>query len=501
MSRGLRRVANLTLLALCLAWAGQAPAASIHVTFLHLNDVYEIVPVAGKGGLSEAATLIGAERTRNINTIVTFGGDLLSPSFMSGLTQGRQMIDMLNGIGVDYATFGNHEFDFGPAVLRQRMAESQFVWLATSVREDDGRPFGGASATAIRHIGPVTIGFFAVLSPDTANRSSPGPYVNFLPPVKAADEAVKALRGHGVDVVVALTHEPVEADRALIDQVQGIDLLLGGDEHEPVMIEERGVPIIKAGHDAEFLAVVELSIDKRGGQVKLTTAWHLQPTLGAKPNAKLAAKIKAYADDFEKQLDQPVATLESDLDSRQEVVRGAESSMGDVIAEALRASSGADIALVNGGGIRGDRVYASGSVLTRKDIQRELPFNNTATVVELSGADILVALENGVSRFADKAGRFPQIAGLAFVFDPGKPVGKRIVSANVAGTALDPKKVYKVATNDYLAGGGDGYDMLVTATRVLGADDGRLLTQILADYLSAKGKIAQRPDARIRQVH
>jgi len=152
---------------------------------------------------------------------VTFGGDLLSPSFMSGLTQGRQMIDMLNGLEVDYATLGNHEFDFGPSVLRERMAESQFVWLTTSVREDNGKPFGGGSATAIRRIGRVTIGFFSVLSLDTASRSNPGTHVIFLSPIEAADEAVKALRTHGVDVVVALTHEPVADDKKLIRQGSG----------------------------------------------------------------------------------------------------------------------------------------------------------------------------------------------------------------------------------------------------------------------------------------
>jgi 2',3'-cyclic-nucleotide 2'-phosphodiesterase (5'-nucleotidase family) len=500
MSRGLRRLAILGSLALCLAWAGPAPAEPIHVTFLHLNDVYELVPALGKGGLAESATLIRAQRAGNINTIVTFGGDLLSPSFMSGLTQGRQMIDMLNGLEVDYATLGNHEFDFGPSVLRERMAESQFVWLTTSVREDDGKPFGGGSATAIRRIGRVTIGFFSVLSLDTASRSNPGTHVIFLSPIEAADEAVKALRTHGVDVVVALTHEPVADDKKLIRQVPGIDLVLGGDDHEPMTIEEQGVPIVKAGHDAEFLAVVDLSIDKQGGQVKVTATSHLQPTLGVKPNAKLAARIKAYTDSFDKQLAQPVATVEGELDSRADMVRGAESSMGEVIAEALRAGTGADIALINGGGIRGDRVYSAGTVLTRKDIQRELPFNNMAAVVELSGSDVLAALENGVSKFADKGGRFPQVAGLAFVFDPGKPVGKRIVSVKIAGADLDPKKVYKLATNDYMAGGGDGYDMLTKARRVDGVGNDRLLTQILADYLSVKGKIAQEPDGRISQV-
>jgi 2',3'-cyclic-nucleotide 2'-phosphodiesterase (5'-nucleotidase family) len=112
----------------------------------------------------------------------------------------------------------------------------------------------------------------------------------------------------------------------------------------------------------------------------------------------------------------------------------------------------------------------------------------------------MAVLENGVSKFADKAGRFPQVAGLNFVFDPGKPVGMRILSIAVGGAPLDPKKTYKLATNNFMADGGDGYDMLAKAKRLSGKDDGLLLTQVVADYLSAKGKIAQQPDGRIRQV-
>jgi 5'-nucleotidase / UDP-sugar diphosphatase len=495
----LRRAAAIALIGVWLIFAGSASAESTHVTFLHLNDVYELLPVPGKGGLAEAATLIRAQRARDYNTIVTFGGDLLSPSAMSGVTEGRQMIDMLNSIGVDYATFGNHEFDFGPDILRQRIAESSFEWLATSTRDDDGKPFGGASALAIRRIGRVTLGFFAVLSPDTAMTSSPGPHVTFLSPIKVAGEAVKALRASGVDVVIALTHESVDADKELVREVPGIDLVLGGDEHTPVTIEEQGVPIIKAGTNAEFLAVVDLAIDKTDAGVKVEATWHLQPTLGARPNAKLQAKIKTYTDDFDRQLAQRLATTDTGLDSREETVRTAESSMGDVIAEALLQASGADIAIVNGGGIRGDKLYPAGSVLARRDVQAELPFNNNLAVVELSGADILIALENGVSKFEARAGRFPQVAGLAFVFDPKKPVGQRIVSASIGGTPLNPKRLYKVATNDFMARGGDGYYVMAKAKKLEDASEGHLLTQIVADYFSAKGTIGQQTDGRIRQ--
>jgi len=504
MSLRLLRKTVIGLFAIVLAYGpAGAPAQAadpIHVTFLHFNDVYEMLPETGKGGLAQVATIVRNQRARNFNTIVTFGGDLLSPSFMSGLTKGSQMIDMLNAVGVDYAALGNHEFDFGPTVLRQRMSESNFTWLVTSVSEDDGTPFAGANTTAIRRIGPFTIGFFSVLSTDSTTRSNPGQHVHFMAPVMAAGEAVKALRAHGVDIVVALTHEPVADDKTLIDQVPGIDLVLGGDDHEPMLLQEHGVSIVKAGHDGENLAVVDLTIAKDdAGKATFNVTTHLQPTLGARPNAKLMAKIAGYDNDFAQQLNQHVANLTSELDSRTEMVRGAESTMGDVIAEALRQGTGADLAIVNGGGIRGDKIYAAGSELIRKDIQRELPFANMAVVIELTGAEIQAALENGVSQYQDKAGRFPQVAGLAFSFNPSRPAGKRIVNVTVGGAPLDLKKTYKVATNDFMSNGGDGYSMMTKAKRVGGAGE-KLLTDIVSEYLSAKGQIAQQADGRIRQI-
>ncbi len=174
--------------------------------------------------------------------------------------------------------------------------------------------------------------------------------------------------------------------------------------------------------------------------------------------------------------------------------------MGDLIADAMLSASGANAAMINAGGIRGDRLYAAGSGLTRKDIRRELPFDNRLVVVELSGAAILAALENGVSEVAQQGGRFPQVAGLSFTFDPGKPVGKRISKVMIAGAPLDPKKEYKLAISDYMADGGDGYGVLRGAKRLDLDGAGRPLTEIVADYLKGRSEVAVSPGERIHRV-
>jgi 2',3'-cyclic-nucleotide 2'-phosphodiesterase (5'-nucleotidase family) len=480
--------------------ARPAAAATFQITLVHLADVFELAPAGQKGGLPEAAGIIRALRAKQINTVVTFGGDLISPSFMSSLTQGRQMIELMNDIGVAYAALGNHDFDFGPDVLRDRIKESGFQWLATSVREDDGSPFGGAAATAILRVGRVTVGFFSVLTPDTASLSSPGPHVHFLKPEEIAADAVKALRAAHCDAVIALTHESDSEDEALLKAVPGIDVVLGGFETDPVSTEIQGVPLVKPGLNAAEVGVVELTIDKEGDQVRVTASARLEPTADVRPSPRIAAKIKAYLDEFDKLLAEPVVTLQGELDSRQAGTRTGESSMGDLIAEAMRQAGKADAAIVNGGGIRGDRLYAAGATLTRKDIRRELPFENFLVVLDVTGADLLAALENGVSQVADKAGRFPQVAGITFEFDAGKPVGRRVSKVTVDGAALDPKKTYRLATNDYMARGGDGYDMLKRSRTAPDSDEGRPLTQVVIDYLGSMGSLSLRPDGRIRQV-
>lgn len=500
MSR-LNRAIGLILVAAGLALAGRASATTIHATILHFSDAYDIDPAVGPGGWARAATLIRASRARQINTVVTYGGDLISPSFVSSLTQGSQMIALMNDIGVDYAAFGPHDFDFGPEVLARRVAESKFLWLATNVRDLQGKPFAGVHPIAVRRIGPVTIGFFALLTPDTAVESSPGPEVNFLPPRVAAAEAVSTFRAAGIDVVVALTHQPLEEDRKLIQAVPGIDLVLGGDDQSAMTTQEDGVPILRSGKDAQFLAVADLTVEKEGkSKAALSIDYRLLPTADAKPNPGVAAKVAAYLEAYDRQLTEPLATLSSALDSREATVRSGESSMGDLIADAMLSASGANAAMINAGGIRSDRLYAAGSGLTRKDIRRELPFDNRLVVVELSGAAILAALENGVSEVAQQGGRFPQVAGLSFTFDPGKPVGKRISKVMIAGAPLDPKKEYKLAISDYMADGGDGYGVLRGAKRLDLDGAGRPLTEIVADYLKGRSEVAVSPGERIHRV-
>ncbi len=495
------RVLTALVAALVLVWsAASALAQAANLTILHVNDVYQISPQGGSGGMAELMTLLKQERAGAENHLTTLGGDLLSPSVMSGLTKGAQMIDLLNALQFDVAGFGNHEFDFGDDVLKQRIAESNFTWLATNTLGANGQPFGGAVATMMRDVGEFKVGIMGLLTPETTDLSSPGSGIRFMLVLETAKATAAQLREDGANFIIALTHLDISEDRALIREAS-IDIILGGHDHDPIMFYESGALILKAGTDAQYLAVADIALSARESRGRMRYSmrpeWKLISTAGVEPDATVAALVKSYEDDLDEELDVVVGKTTVELDSQRGNVRTKETTMGNLIADAIRDGVGAEIGFTNGGGIRGDRTYAAGTELTRKDILTELPFGNVTLLIELSGADLKAALENGVSRIEDTAGRFPQVSGMSFAFDRDAPAGSRVSDVKVGGAALDTSRMYSVATNDYIYGGGDGYSALSKGRAIVDASGAPLMATMVMDYVSGKGTVAPAVEGRI----
>src|SRR5207244_1323561 len=201
----------------------------VQITLFQVNDLYVLEPVDGgqRGGIARLATLVREARRENPHTVFVLAGDTLSPSIESRVLRGAQMVAALNGIGLDLATFGNHEFDFGPDVLRERMAESKFAWLSANVVDrPSGRVFGGARPDLLLTFDGLAVGFLGLTTPETAWVSSPGPDVVFGDPRVTGREAASRLRARGAKLVVAITHQGMAADRALAGAA-GLDVVGG----------------------------------------------------------------------------------------------------------------------------------------------------------------------------------------------------------------------------------------------------------------------------------
>ena len=570
-----RCVVACLAVALCSALPLATHAAPLSVTFIHINDWDRMGGDDGRGGAARIAAAVKAERARAEAAgglaVVTFGGDMISPSVMSGIDRGAHMIDLANAVGFDLAVPGNHEFDFGPEVLRERLAESDAVWLAGNIDYRGRRSFPGTRATTMIEMAGYRLGFLGLLTPDTVEISAAGETVAFLPQAGIAATLAAELEAAGADLVIALTHNRTAEDMDLLRRVRDIDIVLGGHDHELTAWYDGRQALLKSAPQGRYVGILRLTLDRiealPGGnspdanavsgagdrsRVTWVPSYDLRSTAGVEPDPDVAAMVADYEAQLDRELGQVIGRTETELDTRGPVVRRGEATFGNLLADALIAATGADIAITNGGGIRGGRVYPPGSELTPRMLISELPFGKATVVLALTGAQLREALENSVSRAEENDGRFPQVAGVRFAFDTRRPPGSRITRIEIGGAEiggaevggvevggagvggagiggagiggagvggagiggvergraeaepapgdtvpLDPTRIYTVATNDFMHTGGDGYTVFQGADVLIDAASGDSMANHLIEYVRAAGTVAPVIEGRI----
>ncbi len=449
------------------------PPGTAHITILHLNDTYQFTPADGgkRGGLARVMTIKKEALKENPNTIMTLGGDTVSPSVETRTYKGAQMIDAWNMVGLDYSVFGNHEFDLKTAELRERMKESKFQWLGANVIDTKtGKIFADTPPYIIRSIGGVKIGIIGLLLPETKETSSMEASLNVTDYCAVAKRLVPRMRRAGANVIIGLTHMFMAQDKKLAGCAD-LDLILGGHEHTLLQSSANGTPIFKMWADAREVGRFDLYINKKTGRLQ-SMDWQIIPVTDEIPDAPEFAPVFAKYENLLEKLAVRVGATAVELDALSHSVRTKETNIGNFIADAYRTAADADVALVNGGSIRADLTYSPG-VLTMRDVLSMLPFNNPIVKVEVSGRLLGDILEHSVARSAEdgEPGRFPQISGMSFKFDTRKLPGQRVSDILIGGKPMDENKNYTLATSDFLVSrGGDGYTMFKNAKVLTPAD-------------------------------
>ena len=449
------------------------PRAATDLTILQLNDVYSTVPVDGRGGLARVATLDRELAAAGRATLMLLAGDFLSSSVASTVFKGEQMIAALNAAGLDLATLGNHEFDFGVDILLQRMREAKFGWVVSNVIDaETGAPIGGADPYVIRTFGAFRVGIIGLcltsegVTRDKLNR------IRLLDPLEMAAKYIAVLKEARVDSIVALTHLSFADDRILAARFPEIDVIVGGHEHDAIAAFEGRTLISKADSDAK--SVARIDIGRRPGG-PLERFYELVPiTASIAEEPVTAGVVASYESRLGAELEKVVARTAVPLDGVAASLRASETNLGNLVADAAREAVGAELAIVNAGGIRGDRVHQAGAI-TRRALVEIHPFGNTVTKVAVPGRVIRQALEYGTSRLPIAAGFFPQVSGLRFRVDPRAPPGERVREITVQGAPLDPAKTYTLAVTDYMLNGGDGYLMFAGAQVLIDVELGPTL--------------------------
>lgn len=477
----------------------------VKVTFLHVNDVYQFMPVDGgtKGGLARLLTLKKKYVAENPNTIFTLGGDTISPSVESRTYKGAQMIDAWNAIGIDYSVFGNHEFDFKTPDLLARMKESKFQWLgANLIDKKTNKIFADTLPYIIREIGGVKVGIIGFLLPETKQTSSMEEHLEVTDYCQTAKKYVPMMRKKGAKTIVGLTHLSMFQDKKLA-KCADFDLILGGHEHTLLQSSSNDTPIFKMTADARELGKFDLFINKTTGRLEQMD-WEIVPVNDKIADApEFAAVVDKYKDLLQK-LSEPIGMTGVELDATSFSSRNKETNIGNFIADSYRSVTNSDIGFVNGGSIRADLTYNPG-MLTKRDVLSILPFNNPIVKVEISGKLLREVLEHGVARSAEdnEPGRFPQVSGVTFTYDISKPAGSRVSEIKVGGEPLNESKNYTLATSDFLVSrSGDGYSMFKDAKILIKAEEAQKDSEVFEKAIkqSPNSTISPKVEGRITRI-
>ncbi|MGB3245334.1 MAG: bifunctional metallophosphatase/5'-nucleotidase [Sulfitobacter sp.] len=497
-------------------------AADYNLTILHTNDFHaRFEPIskydgpcsaedntAGEcfGGSARLTSAIADARSRTNNAILVDGGDQFQGTLFYTYYKGMLAAEMMNKMGYDAMTVGNHEFDDGPEVLKGFMDAVNFPVLMSNA-DVSAEPLLAdklAKSTIIER-GGEKLGLIGLTPQDTDELASPGDNITFSDPVAAVQGEVDKLTAEGVNKIIVLSHSGYNVDQKVAAETTGVDVIVGGhsntllsntDERAagpyPTMVGSTA--IVQAYAYGKFLGELNVTFDDEGN-VTEAAGEPLIMDAAVTEDAGTVARIAEAAAPLEEIRSKVVTSIDEPLGGDRDVCRAMECSMGTLIADAMLArvaDQGIQVAIQNGGGIRAS--IDAGEV-TMGEVLTVLPFQNTLSTFQVTGETLVAALENGVSQVEDGGGRFPQVAGMTFAFDASQPAGSRVSDVMIGGAAVDMAATYGVVSNNYVRNGGDGYDMFKSAMNAY--DFGPDLADVTAEYLAEHAPYKPMTDGRI----
>lgn len=480
---------------------GIAAKDDVEITILHTNDVHSRVSFSAYDGMGyeKLSTIVKEMRAKNPNTLLMDAGDAFHGQTISTLNKGESIVQIMNTVGYDLMTVGNHDFNYGQARLLELADMAEFEIISSNVYKADYSTF--LPSYVIKEFEGVKVAVFALSTPDTTFTTHPNNVVglDFFDPVIVGKLMVAQLKDKA-DIIVCLAHLGLDSSGDYSSEkvamyVDGIDVIVDGHSHT-TLPEGRLVNntlIVQAGDYIKNVGVVELNLSNG---ILTKTAKHITKAEAEAMESDqeivdLIAAIQAANTVITSEV---IGTTTVRLDGDRGLVRTGETNLGNLITDAMLYETGAQIAFTNGGGIRASIEIGD---ITVGDVITVLPFGNYVVTKELTGAQIVSALELGMDTYPAEKGSFPHIAGMKVVFDPAKAAGERVVSVTVGGEAIVLDKLYTVATNDFISAGGDGYTMFKEATLIgeyLGLDE------VLIDYIHVFGAEDSVVEGRITKV-
>ena len=472
------------------------------------------------GGAARLFTLINQMRdaitAEGDPVLVLSAGDSSQGSLFFTTYGGEAEAHLNNLVQLDAMAVGNHEFDNGPEGLLVFAQSAEYPIVSANIDVSGNNLLAGRIVPyAILNAGDLRVGIVGALTNDTPEIASPGPTIVFHDAIESVRASVAELQAQGITTIIALTHVGYIPEQRMAAEVAGLTAVVGGHSHTylsasdprregpyPTWVDSVSggiVPVVQAGAYSRYLGHLILDLDAEGNLI-YATGDTIEINSEVTPDPAVAAWVAELAGPIEATRSLVVSAAAAPIEGDRTVCRQVECQMGNLVADAMLsrvAGQGISIAIVNGGGLRAS---INEGVVTLGDVLSVLPFQNTLATFQLSGADVIAALENGVSNVAEGAGRFAQVGGLKYTFDPALAAGSRVsdvmVSTEAGWAPIDPAATYGVVANDFLRAGGDGYGMF--RDRAINAYDfGPDLADVVAEYLIANQPYTPYTDGRI----
>lgn len=486
-------IAGTFLLAGCSSLQSN-PDGKYELVVIHLNDVHGRAEEGNYDGMGypKVASIINEYRKvlGQENVLYLDAGDNTHGTTFATLEKGESMIKLSNEMKLNAMTLGNHDFNYGMEQLYKLENLADFKFLTSNVLNKNGKPIG--EKYIIKKIRGVKVGIFGLTTPETMYKANPQIVkdLTFSDPIDTAKKITKELKGKGVQFIIAVTHlgdDPATKYEwqsiDLAEAVPAINLIVDGHSHTALKDKTvvNGVTIVQTGEYDKNLGIVKIDFDELAYGEKaiypvllskaevengkdLSVKMELNEKFTAKDDEKISLLMHNIKEKQEKIISEVIGKTPVLLEASRELVRTSETNLGNLVADAILEKSEADIAITSGGSVRSS--IGAGDI-TVGNIISVLPFGNYVVVKELTGKQVWDMFENGFSKYPETDGRFPQFSGAVVTFDPKKPAGKRIEKITLKdGTSLDLNKTYKVASDDYIAVGGDEYNMFINAKTI-----------------------------------
>lgn len=453
------------LLSICLFVSMMSAAKEQKATFVFAAFM-PVIENMEQGLYPELATVLQQYRSQNPSTFFLFGGESLGPSPISSFDSGSHIIDILNSLEPDAMGVHYREFSYFEDQLSLRTQEAIFPLVASNLFDPStASNLEGLHTSVILQRGQQKIGILSVID-DKVIETYLLKRIEVLEPCEQVRRQATELRNKGADLVLMLYEADLVCYGTLltdksVDLIFRVAPLSEMPQTNIFFPSARNILLQEQGQ----VAVVELTWD---GEQKdgITVSTELLKLEDFTKEPIVSAQISQYMQRIDKLLSKNIGLLLTEFDTRRQTIRTSEAAFGNFITDSMRAYTDSDIGLINSGAIRGGKIYSQQSLLTRWDVARVLPFRHQLVKLQVSGQQILTALENGFSQIEQLRGKFPQLSGMQVTYDPGATPGQRVIQVMVGIEELQPRKLYSLTTTDYIAGGGDGYNSFKNATRL-----------------------------------